>query len=933
MAKRKKNKDNYKINLEAMKQINPDYANWLENESDTNWITLIKSKNNDSNFIVRQDGKVFPAYSMESARKQARETVKNINFYNEEVTVMIGLGLGHLLNQVRLKKEKNHHIVMIEPTAQLVREAFKLYNFSKEILDLKFLFAKDEAGLNEIFNLIESIFVKSEWHISMEKFVLSNPDKYNKLIEKATGTINQIMCNTGTVQSAGSQIADNDIINLPYIIRHRGVAELKDLYKNKPAILVSTGPSLSKNIHRLKDIQDKVIIIAVAQALRVLLAYDITPDFICTVDFGKVNIDHFKGLMGSTVPLIALNRTYAPILKQWQGPKFIVGTPVPGYSNTTVGVIEKKGSIEQGGSVAHLCLGAAINLGCNPIGIIGQDLSYPNNEDSHIRTVDAGGHIEVENGIIQWIVDDPRSELKGKKKIKKYSHGPAQYVPGYFGDMVLTNLGLASFITSFNNIMKHYDNDFYNCTEGGAKLSNCKQMTLKKYLKTFCTKKIDKTVLQPLLSLVDDSDKLISETIPLIEKDIELLTELITVSGKGIKPTEKIKNNENLSEKEIRELLDNNYDCAVKALALAKQNNLIGVAIYNSSRIIHQRKYAVPDRLNLPKNKDKRKEKYTKHLVESREDLLTRVEASELILKTTKKSATRLKKLYKNTLTMLKEYQKTGNEDLLVSREAEEINLNDVDKYFEVGNWAHPLVDARKFLCFQYSNNKTDSKNNVFSIATKKITQEAEKIQFKAIEMRQKEIDKAEEWAKKEDWDKLIKYNELIDHAQKHGRKTQNFEEVLMVLKEAIIFMPDRFEARWGIATTSHLIGKVEEAKKEYKKLIEEFPKNHRLRFEYGLVLIKNKKTMGEGIKTIIKAMGETKEYDYWFSSLGDLYRTVIKQYDKAILAYQQYLELFPADYEVMLDMAFCYEKLGDTNKKDKMINMAKRIKPDLKIS
>jgi hypothetical protein len=264
--------------------------------------------------------------------------------------------------------------------------------------------------------------------------------------------LNQILCNTGTIAgAAGGIIADNDIACLPYVIRHRGVAELKDLYKNKPAILISTGPSLAKNIHHLIGMEDRAIIIAVGQALRVLLAYEIKPDFICTVDFGEVNYVHFEGLMDSDIPLVTINRAYAPLLKAWQGPKFIAATPVPGYEHMATGILTNKGFIESGGSVAHLVFGLAQLLGCNPITFVGQDLAL--DKTSHIALADAGGEVMVdENGMIGWKIKDQRCHLFGNT----HGMGPVRYIPGYYGKPVMTNVGLASFLTVFEGMIERH---------------------------------------------------------------------------------------------------------------------------------------------------------------------------------------------------------------------------------------------------------------------------------------------------------------------------------------------------------------------------------------------------------------------------------------------------------------------------------------------
>ena len=52
--------------------------------------------------------------------------------------------------------------------------------------------------------------------------------------------ITQLRSNSGTVAGAGGLIAKNDITNLPFVIKHRGVNELKGLFKDS---LIATLPA------------------------------------------------------------------------------------------------------------------------------------------------------------------------------------------------------------------------------------------------------------------------------------------------------------------------------------------------------------------------------------------------------------------------------------------------------------------------------------------------------------------------------------------------------------------------------------------------------------------------------------------------------------------------------------------------------------------
>lgn len=466
----KANKANkiFKSNFNVINKINPNIEKWIKKTPNVDWIQKIKSKNGDDNLLIKEGSQSMPCYCMNNPTKIAKVAAKQMVLEKEDISIILGIGLGYLVNEMAKKMKKGHRIIVIEPTAQMLELALSKFDFSKHISEGKLILLTPD-GKNNLENdvllllhYLSSESVISSWPFTVEYYTQKRKDEYDKLAKSISDVLNQILCNTGTIAgAAGGIIADNDVSCLPYVIRHRGVKELENFYKDKPAILVSTGPSLAKNIHHLVDAQDKVVIICVAQALRPLLAYDIKPDFACTVDFGEVNYVHFKGLMDCGVPLVTINRTYAPLIEAWQGPKFIAATPVPGYESMATGILTGKGFIEAGGSVAHLCFGLAQLLGCNPITFVGQDLAL--GDTSHIPLADAGGKVIVDaNGNIGWEVTDQRCHLHD---MGMHGMGQLHYVPGYYGNPAPTNLGLSSFLTVFQNmISRHLEKNNENKT-------------------------------------------------------------------------------------------------------------------------------------------------------------------------------------------------------------------------------------------------------------------------------------------------------------------------------------------------------------------------------------------------------------------------------------------------------------------------------------
>jgi TolA-binding protein len=870
-----KKQNHYEKNLRWIKTLNPNAADQLKNAEEPEWYNELYV-DNQINFAIRKGAKLETVYKSGTLKKY-KEICKKIPLDKENVTIIVGSGLGLLLNSLIEQKEKGHILLVYEPVPFLLKRTLELYDFSEQIKNGEMLFAvPGEDDFKAILSILESQKVVEKWEILYELYVMKLPEEYARAMEYSSEMISSLQCNTGTIMAAGAIIAQNDISNLPYVLKHRGVNDLKDLYKDKPAVLVSTGPSLQKNIHYLIHNQDKVIIIAVAQAMRVLLAYGIKPDFITTVDYGEVNIEHFKSLMHQDIPLVALNRSYAEIIKRYRGPKFITVSDVSGNPETISGLLKAKGHLDQGGSVAHLNLGFAAHLGCSPIAFTGQDLAFEGGK-SHIPLVDAGGKVKTDpnTGQIVWEIDDPRSILQ---KEKSHGMGMTKMVTSYYEDgFVSTNIGLASFITSFEYLTKKYkDYNIYNCTEGGAKIDGSIPLTLKDYVGKFGQEDIDKSAIAKFKNEDPNSEVLITSAIKILKKERKDLRTLKKEANEAKEYAEKM-----LKEKDktvLSELFKQNAIHTQKAEEIARKNQLVGLSIYKESREIQGKAlYA---------------EKGEKHLLKNKDDRKIRVERNLLILNAAIRAAEELLPLYNKTYNILKEYEKTGDENLLQSDEPDIISIDDAEDYFKVGNWGHPIIDAQYIL--EHSENEQE-------------IQKAEAVKLKAEQMKSDAIaDSYREEAEEKRWER-IEYWKNINLSKEVGRETKEFVKVLEYLEKAEKIYEDGIDALWGLATTYYYIGNYKEAVKRYEKLIKQYPENNRFQFEYGQVLLMIDRE--KGMKTLQAVFDKTHEFDSFLLRVGMLYMQS-GVYQQAMEAFQEYIKAYPHNAEAWLNKAKCHKAL-----------------------
>ncbi len=506
-----------------------------------------------------------------------------------------------------------------------------------------------------------------------------------------------------------------------------------------------------------------------------------------------------------------------------------------------------------------------------------------------------------------------------------------------------------------------------NSTEGGAKIKGTIQLSLKEVIEKYCQEPIDKSIIKPLLSPADDGDSLIKKVIPLLKNDIDGLNEIITNGRKGIAVSHGIKtlisrpeytkllpkkqrilfdklNKEATKEgqgnptiitqlfflkvikklqrsrlKTIMIMSHKNFTFSESAHIAAIKNHLINVAVYGASRQIQTRDLKVDSGIN--------------HFLMNQKDAIIRTERNMIILKAAKTAAESLEKSYKKTLKLLKKYHKTKDESLLTSSKIEPINLDDAEDYFKAGNWAHPLLDAKKILESGHCELKPQLSNSSKSYlaSTKYDLLQACEVHDKALKMKQEAIQKAKKDETKyhDKMTKLVKYNDLLEQAKDAGRLDKDFDKALKLMKEAIKLMPEEQEARWGLASALHHTNQLKESEKEYRKLVKDFPDKYLYQFELGQVLLRDNQ-LQEGLKEIGEVMKKTEEFDNFLARLGDIYLEG-NMYEEALIVYTSYLKKFPFDFKIWTKKGTCLTALNRPKLAEKAYQKALEIKPDLK--
>ena len=171
----------------------------------------------------------------------------------------------------------------------------------------------------------------------------------------------------------------NLVKNRDIIHSSDGINSLKDKYTGHPAILISAGPSLDGLHPYLNWLAQRTLLTCVDTTFPLLERKNITPDFVFTLDPQEGSFRYFAAHLQSPAPLIFTPTAQTRILHHYEGKKIVVFKDGHRLYQGEKDLAEEKGSTQSGGSVSCLGLDCLIQMGCDPIILIGQDCAFPNN--------------------------------------------------------------------------------------------------------------------------------------------------------------------------------------------------------------------------------------------------------------------------------------------------------------------------------------------------------------------------------------------------------------------------------------------------------------------------------------------------------------------------------------------------------------------------
>lgn len=468
------------------------------------------SRDNKLVLRIEKDNKLRYIGSKYSVQRDIENFINSIgNDINEEtVFIIFGFGAGEHIKYLYSKIIDKNKIFIVEPSAQVIKQILNIDDCMKILDDDRIALCFMDDGIRKKLK----DFIKKHTLDNVKVTAFSNynvifENEYNILMNELEKVKKSEKIGNDTLNTFSYLFFNNYIENVFNLDEFYTVNFLKNKFEGKPAVIVSAGPSLNKNIHLLKEVQDKFIIITGPRTLGILIKNGITPDFLCEVDPQEEVYDFVKDYIDLNIPLVFMDSASSKLVKEQKGLKIIAANQgMEKYLEEMLGV--EVDSLIQGGSVAHFCMGLAVYMGCSTVIFIGQDLAYTN-EKFQAEGTYAGEEIDglkyrYENNKEEWDKD------------KNYS----LYVKDIYGNKVRTSSILNTYREEFEDLIESLNEiKFINSTEGGADIKGTEVMDLKDSIKLYGLEVLNKNLEEILGSKITiDENEFINKMLKVIDK-------------------------------------------------------------------------------------------------------------------------------------------------------------------------------------------------------------------------------------------------------------------------------------------------------------------------------------------------------------------------------------------------------------------------------
>lgn len=365
------------------------------------------------------------------------KTVDDIKF--DSLIIIFGIDTGEYLDALYNVLCEKNRILIFEPNKEIFNE--NQNNINND--NIRLVFYDKNSVRSKLYSVINTTNFNNLYVHAFGNYSHVYREEYETFIENLD-CVYYTACSSISIANRFRKIFIKNLIgNLKLLKSSTPLNSYENINRGIPAIIVSAGPSLDKNLLEMvkyKSQLEKYFIIAGNRTLRAMLKNGIRPDMVVSIDPVDDNYDMMKDYLEENIPLVFYEYSNRYLIRDYKGEKIYLSTLLSKTIPKLCGLKE----VYLGGSVAHACVDIANIMGCSPLILVGQDFAFT--------------------------YDKHHSELAIFDSDKKNNYNTDLTVKDIFGDKIKTNVTLNQFKAKMEEYIKFHSEvnnvEFINASYG-----------------------------------------------------------------------------------------------------------------------------------------------------------------------------------------------------------------------------------------------------------------------------------------------------------------------------------------------------------------------------------------------------------------------------------------------------------------------------------
>lgn len=300
--------------------------------------------------------------------------------------------------------------------------------------------------------------------------------------------------NTKTLREKVQLWLQNIETNWQWLLKLPNISKLHRGFEQMPCVIVASGPSLSLNYSVLRQMEGQAILFASGSVYAWLKRKGIHPHMVAILEGEDVSAELTANTKDDRTWVALASSTHPNHFRKIGGRRLVFDS-----ERWLAKLLGQEPFVPHGGNVASAAFTMALIMGCNPIILMGQDLSHEG-DMLHAKGLKNRGEEEALK-YRRFPMEGQRRVVYGQSAMVSYLswyEESARYLARVRPDLLLIN-----------------------ATEGGARIRGFEEMSLDEARKKYCREKVEiHGILQKRLSDVGINVAVVKERLYQMQQDL-----------------------------------------------------------------------------------------------------------------------------------------------------------------------------------------------------------------------------------------------------------------------------------------------------------------------------------------------------------------------------------------------------------------------------